>query len=210
MLIRCAVTKTLPHFAIPLKKPLAPQSAQRFFAAKQNDLCSPDNLKKLDCSRSYRPLFTQVPAGTVVVLERYGKYHRLLGSGPHILGLFDVKRCSFPLYNVCLPIPSQEIRTLDGFKVVAAGLATVRVENPRLAAYRAYAPFSSAIRCAEDAVKTVAQGMTLEKLLHPEGLNDEVAREMNKQTGLFGIRCSEFEIKELTLLAHIKAALANR
>ncbi len=77
-----------------------------------------------------------VPQGEEWVIERLGKYHKILHPGFNvIIPYMDTVRQKISTRDIILDIPQQEVITKDNAVILTNAIAFVRVTNPRDAIY---------------------------------------------------------------------------
>jgi regulator of protease activity HflC (stomatin/prohibitin superfamily) len=167
---------------------------------------------KLDDNRLRHFVVKVIPQGEVGILQRLGKFHRVMGPGLHFLiPLIDRIEHSYPLRRVSFTVTPQAAFTKDNVKVRLGGDIIVRVVDPKAAAYGANSPFTLATIYAQAAMRNAIGELTLDELLNQrERINHKVFEAVNKQTNPYGLECLGYEIKGLQVPQHIEEEMARQ
>jgi len=184
---------------------------QRRFQSERSDVHASNPLE-LDRSHQYHIGFKIIPQGSTALVERFGKFHKLLEPGLHFLvPLMDRISYSFPLQRVSFEVNPQQAFTKDNIKVQIGGDIVVRITDPRSAAYGAKNPFNLATIYAQAAMRNAVGELTLDELLNQrEIINHKVFEAVNKQTKDYGLECLGYEIKGLKVPTHIEEEMARQ
>lgn len=153
-----------------------------------------------------------VPQATSVIVERFGKFHRMLEPGLRLLiPIVDRISYSFPQQRVSFEVSPQYAFTKDNIKVELGGDIVVRVTDPQKAAYGAKTPFSLTAIYAQAAMRNAVGELNLDELLNQrEIINGKVFAAVNKQTREYGLECLSYEIKGLKVPHHIEEEMARQ
>lgn len=181
------------------------------FKSDQNTVSSSNPLD-LDRSHKFHIGITMIPQGSSALVERFGKFHKLLSPGLHFLvPVVDRISYSFPLQRVSFQVDPQPAFTKDNIRVELGGDIVVRITDPESAAYGAKNPFSLATIYAQAAMRNAVGELTLDELLNQrEAINRKVFDAVNKQTTGYGLQCLGYEIKGLQVPAHIEEEMARQ
>lgn len=184
---------------------------QRRFKSDQSTVRSSNPLG-LDRSNQYHIGIKIIPQGSCALVERFGKFHKLLNPGLHFLvPIVDRISYSFPLQRVSFQVVPQTAFTKDNIRVELGGDIIVRITNPESAAYGAKNPFSLATIYAQAAMRNAVGELTLDELLNQrEAINRKVLVGVNKQANDYGLECLGYEIKGLQVPAHIEEEMARQ
>lgn len=188
---------------------------QRRFKSNQTPnqtTVSSSNPLDLDRSHRYHVGIAIIPQGSSALVERFGKFHKLLDPGLHFLvPVVDRISYSFPRQRVSFQVDPQEVFTKDNIKVELGGDIVIRITNPEAAAYGAKNPFSLATIYAQAAMRNAVGELTLDELLNQrEAINFKVFAAVNKQTKDYGLECLGYEIKGLQVPGHIEEEMARQ
>lgn len=166
----------------------------------------------LDRSHKYHIGIKFIPQGSSALVERFGKFHKLLNPGLHFLvPIVDRISYSFPLQRVSFQVDPQQVFTKDNIKVELGGDIVVRITDPKAAAYGAKNPFSLATIYAQAAMRKAAGNLTLDQLLNErEVINHQVIEAVNKLTKDYGLECLGYEIEGIKVPSHIEEEMARQ
>ncbi len=166
----------------------------------------------LDQNNLHHLGFKVIPQGKVALVERLGKFHKVLSPGLHFLiPVVDNIRYCFPEKRVSFSIAPQEAFTKDNIKVQLGGDVIVRVTDAKKAAYGADSPFSLTTIYAQSAMRNAVGELTLDELLNKrEEINRKVFDVVNQHTTQYGLECLGYEIKGFTVPKHIEEEMTRQ
>ncbi len=161
---------------------------------------------------------TNLPANTVVkvvpqqeawVIERFGKFNRLLDSGIHLLiPVVDSIRYVHNLKEQTLDIPNQNAITRDNVAVSIDGILYVRVVDPYKASYGIEDPLYAVLQLAQTTMRSEIGKITLDKTFEErEALNHKIVRSINEASSAWGLECLRYEIRDIAPPYGVKAAM---
>lgn len=184
---------------------------QRRFKSDKSTIRSSSPLN-LDRSNKFHIGVKIIPQGSSALVERFGKFHKLLTPGLHFLvPIVDRISYSFPLQRVSFQVDPQQAFTKDNIRVELGGDIVVRITNSESAAYGAKNPFSLATIYAQAAMRNAVGELTLDELLNQrEAINRKVFEAVNKHTKDYGLECLGYEIKGLQVPDHIEEEMARQ
>ena len=157
-----------------------------------------------------------------MVIERLGKFHRVIFSGFHILfPLFDrprtmywrfpidprtgepgpvkVERKRIDLRETVYDFPEQKVITSDNAYIIIDGFILVRIIDPKKVVY-AVENFPGTIEnLVESSLRDVIAGMTLEEtLVSRDKINYALRGYLKNNTSMWGVEIITAEIKNIT------------
>ncbi|KAG6491522.1 hypothetical protein ZIOFF_046454 [Zingiber officinale] len=142
-----------------------------------------------------------VPENMTYVVERLGKYHRILDSGIHILLPFvDQIADVHSLKDECILIPYQSAFTKD--KIVDLFLASYGVARN---------PIFMVIQLTETTMKDELRKITLNQIFEEnDALNENITRAINEVASNWGLKCLSLKIRKLKdlFVIYISAAFS--
>lgn len=165
-----------------------------------------------DHSRSSLPTNTVimfVPQQEAYVVERMGKYHKILEPGLNILiPIIDKVAYLQLLKEIAIEIPHQNAITKDNVVLLLDGVLYLRIRDPYKASY--------GVEHAQFAITQLAQttmraeiGKTVLDTLNQERelLNHKIVESINMAAGEWGIECLRYEIRNIEPPESIKKSM---
>jgi regulator of protease activity HflC (stomatin/prohibitin superfamily) len=140
-----------------------------------------------------------VPPGMTFVIERLGRYHRVLQSGFHIVTPF-VDRVAYrhPLNESVLSIPKQRSTTRDGFEVDLDGSLTFQVVDPVKASYGVADYGLTIVQLAERLLREAIREVDFQQLFDNRTMFEErMVKVLKPATETWGIQILRYEVKKL-------------
>lgn len=156
----------------------------------------------------YRPRPRPLPANTVVkfvpqqqawIVERFGRFHRLLEPGLAILVPFiDQIKYVKTLKEVAVEIPTQNAITQDNVTISMDGVLYYRVVDPYKASYGVEDSDFAVTQLAQTTMRSEIGKLTLDKTLaERDQLNVFIVQAINEAAKDWGIRCLRYEIRDI-------------
>lgn len=155
----------------------------------------------------YRPR-QELPMNTIIkfvpqqqawVVERFGKFHRVLEPGLTILIPFiDSIRYVKTLKEVAVNIPSQSAITQDNVTITLDGVLYYRIFDPYKASYGIEDADYSISQLAQTTMRSEIGQMSLDKTLAERSqLNHNITMAINEAAADWGITCLRYEIRDI-------------
>lgn len=157
-------------------------------------------------------IFVAVPQQEAWVVERMGKFHRVLEPGMSVLlPLFDrvkyvhsLKEIPFDLTNVRVVTQDQVILNLDM-------LMFLRVEDPYKASYAIEDPEFAITQSAIAELRREVSNVTLDYLLaNREQMSSSIVNLLNSSGDAWGIVCLRCEIRDIQIPYVVQQALIEK
>ncbi len=141
-----------------------------------------------------------VPQQTAFVVERLGKYSRVLDAGLHILIPFvDNIRFRHNLKEIVLDIPAQVCITKDNVSVSIDGVLFFRLIDPVKATYGINDYIQAIVQLAQTTLRSEIGKIDLDRTFEMrEKINDAVIQAIDNATDPWGVKVLRYEIKSIT------------
>ncbi len=146
-----------------------------------------------------------IPAKSVSVVERLGKYAGTLEAGFHILVPFiDRVKYQHSLKEQAIDVPSQPCFTLDDVKVEVDGVLYFKVVDPHKASYGISDYRYATIQLAQTMMRSVIGKLELDRTFEErEQINAEILKYIDEATDPWGVRITRYEIQNIRVPANI-------
>jgi regulator of protease activity HflC (stomatin/prohibitin superfamily) len=141
-----------------------------------------------------------VPQQNAWVVERLGKFSRILEPGP-AADRADHDRVAYrhSLKEVPLDVPEQICITRDNTQLTVDGIIYFQVTDPRLASYGSSDYIQAVTQLAQTALRSVVGKMELDKTFESrDEINHTVVQVLDEAGRTWGIKVLRYEIKSLT------------
>lgn len=140
-----------------------------------------------------------VPQQTAWVVERMGKFHRVLSPGiAFLIPVLDKITYVQSLKESAIEIPSQNAITADNVSLEMDGILYVKVNDPYKASY-GVEDFKFAIsQLAQTTMRSEIGSLTLDSVLKErQALNSNINRAINEASRDWGVECLRYEIRDI-------------
>ncbi|KAG9290580.1 hypothetical protein G9A89_020950 [Geosiphon pyriformis] len=140
-----------------------------------------------------------VPQQEAWIVERFGKFHRLLQPGLAIvIPIVDRIRYVKSLKEICLNIPAQSAITQDNVTLELDGVLYIKVVDPYKASYGVEDAEYAVAQLAQTTMRAEIGQMTLDRTLAERALlNANIVEAINSAAEAWGIRCLRYEIRDI-------------
>ncbi|XP_046864879.1 stomatin-like protein 2, mitochondrial [Xenia sp. Carnegie-2017] len=174
--------------------------------------------KQLRFSSRYYGRKRQLPANTVInfvpqqeawIIERFGKFSRVLDPGLAILIPF-IEQIKYvqSLKEVAVEVPSQSAITLDNVTLQLDGVLYYRVEDPYQASYGVEDCEYAVTQLAQTTMRSELGKITLDKIFQERtSLNANIVNAISEAASAWGIKCLRYEIRDIQLPSKVKEAM---
>jgi len=169
----------------------------------------------LQCRHYYGRLPTNtiamfVPQQEAWVVERMGKYNRILVPGLNFLiPILDKVRYVQILKEQAIKIPEQSAVTKDNVGLHIDGVLYVKVDDPYKASYGVEDPEYAVTQLAQTTMRSEIGKLSLDAIFQErEVLNINIVKSINSASHeAWGIRCLRYEIRDIEVPTRVKEAM---
>ncbi|MFP4151576.1 MAG: SPFH domain-containing protein [Alkalispirochaeta sp.] len=150
-----------------------------------------------------------VPAQSVLVVERLGKYATTLQAGFHVLVPFiDRVAYTHSLKEQAVDVPTQPCFTWDNVKVDVDGVLYFRVVDPKKASYGITNFRYATIQLAQTTMRSVIGKLELDKTFEERNaINAAIVTEVDAASAEWGVDVTRYEIQNISVPADILQAM---
>ena len=153
-----------------------------------------------------------IPQQTAWVIERLGKFHKVLNPGLNfIIPFIDKVAYKHSLKEIPLDTPSQVCITRDNTQLSADGILYFQVTDPKLASYGTSNYIIAVTQLAQTTLRSVIGKMVLDETFEERDLiNNQVVSAIDEAALNWGVKVLRYEIKDLTPPAVILQAMQRQ
>ncbi len=150
-----------------------------------------------------------VPQATARVVERFGRYQRVLEPGLNLIVPFvDTLRPSLDLREQVVTFPPQQVITKDNLVVGIDTVIYFQITDPRAATYEIQNYLQAIEQLAVTTLRNAVGNLALEEsLTSRETVNSQLGAVLDEATGKWGIKVARVEIKGIEPPVSIKDAM---
>nr|XP_057919775.1 stomatin-like protein 2, mitochondrial [Doryrhamphus excisus] len=150
-----------------------------------------------------------VPQQEAWVVERMGRFHRILEPGLNFLiPLLDRIRYVQSLKEIVIDVPEQSAVSLDNVTLQIDGVLYLRILDPFKASYGVEDPEYAVTQLAQTTMRSELGKLTLDKVFRErESLNSNIVHSINQASDEWGIRCLRYEIKDIHVPPRVKESM---
>lgn len=145
----------------------------------------------------------------VGVVERLGKFNRILEPGPHlVVPIVDRVRYNIDMREAVVPFPPQGVITEDNLMVSIDSVIYFQVIDPVRAAYEAQDYIRAIEQLTMTTLRNIIGGLDLEQTLTSrEEINQQLRTVLDEATGKWGIKVNRVELRAIEPPATIRDAM---
>lgn len=150
-----------------------------------------------------------VPQQEAWVVERMGRFHRILVPGLNFLiPVLDRIRYVQSLKEIVIDVPEQSAVSLDNVTLQIDGVLYLRILDPFKASYGVEDPEYAVTQLAQTTMRSELGKLTLDKVFRErESLNANMVLSINQAADEWGIRCLRYEIKDIHVPPRVKESM---
>lgn len=150
-----------------------------------------------------------VPQQEAWVVERMGRFHRILEPGLNFLiPVLDRIRYVQSLKEIVIDVPEQSAVSLDNVTLQIDGVLYLRILDPFKASYGVEDPEYAVTQLAQTTMRSELGKLTLDKVFRErESLNSNIVHSINQASDEWGIRCLRYEIKDIHVPPRVKESM---
>jgi len=150
-----------------------------------------------------------VPQQEAWIVERMGKYNRILDPGVNVLiPLLDKVKYVQSLKEIAIDIPSQSAITIDNVTLNIDGVLYLRVKDAYKASYGVEDPEFAITQLAQTTMRSEIGKITLDTLFRErDNLNTAIVIAINHASEAWGIQCMRYEIRDIRMPARVQEAM---
>ena len=153
-----------------------------------------------------------VPMREARVVERLGKFRKVLTPGMHFLiPFFDRIAYRHETREQVIDIPPQSCITRDNIQVEVDGLVYLQVMDPQRASYGIEQYRRAAVNLAQTTMRSEVGKLTLSQTFSErEALNEAIVREIDKASDPWGSKILRYELMNITPSSHVVHTLEQQ
>ncbi|XP_035778598.1 stomatin-like protein 2, mitochondrial [Anopheles albimanus] len=150
-----------------------------------------------------------VPQQEAWIVERMGKFHRILEPGLNVLlPIVDRVKYVQSLKEIAIDVPKQSAITSDNVTLSIDGVLYLRILDPYRASYGVEDPEFAITQLAQTTMRSELGKMSLDKVFRErESLNISIVESINKASEAWGISCLRYEIRDIKLPSRVHEAM---
>lgn len=152
----------------------------------------------------------KISTGHVGLLMEFGKLVKKLPPGLHTLNNCSQKLVIADIRTKVLDIPAQNLLTKDNVTVQIDGFITYKIVCPELAYFTVQNYLGLLGSLSMGLLKTIVVERTLTELLtQRQEIQDQITREIDRQTSPFGVKVISIETQQVNLPAEMERIMAQ-
>ncbi|KAK3927559.1 Stomatin-like protein 2, mitochondrial [Frankliniella fusca] len=160
-------------------------------------------------STPFNTVIMFVPQQEAWVVERMGKFSRILNPGLNVLiPIVDKVKYVQSLKEITIDIPKQSAITKDNVNLSIDGVLYLKIIDPYKTSYGIEDPEFAVSQLAQTTMRAELGKMSLEQIFQErESLNVTIVEAINKASEPWGISCLRYEIRDIALPSRITEAM---
>uniref|UniRef100_A0AC35TIW3 PHB domain-containing protein n=1 Tax=Rhabditophanes sp. KR3021 TaxID=114890 RepID=A0AC35TIW3_9BILA len=160
-------------------------------------------------SRATNTIINFVPQQEAWVIERFGKFEKILEPGLNVLlPVVDQIKYVQSLKEIAIEIPQQGAITIDNVQLQLDGVLYLKVIDAYKASYGVDDPEFAVTQLAQTTMRSEVGKISLDTVFKErETLNVNIVLAINKAAEPWGLICLRYEIRNMTMPARIQEAM---
>jgi len=140
-----------------------------------------------------------IPQQSAYVIERLGKFHRVLHAGiSYIIPFVDRKAYVHTLKEQALDIPEQVCITRDNVQVGVDGVIFIQVFDPQMASYGISNYVFAIVQLAQTTMRSEVGKIDLDKTFEERtAINSAIVTAINDASRTWGVKILRYEVKNI-------------
>ena len=153
-----------------------------------------------------------VPQQQCWIVERLGKYNRIMEAGLHIVIPFIEKiGYKHSLKERAIDISEQPAITKDNVTLLINSIIYVKITSPFNASYGVENPYYAVMQLAQTSMRSAIGKLMLDNTFEArEHLNAQIVKAINEASETWGIKCIRHEIKDINPPANILKSMETQ
>jgi regulator of protease activity HflC (stomatin/prohibitin superfamily) len=150
-----------------------------------------------------------IPHQHAWVVQRLGRFHRILESGPNwIIPIVDKVAYRHSLKEEAIDVFEQTAITQDNVSVILDGIVYLQIVDPFAASYGVKEPINAVTQLVQTTMRSEIGKIPLDKTFEErESLNAKLVEAINEAASSWGVRCLRYEIKDIKMPEEIRRAM---
>eukprot|EP00922_Rhytidocystis_sp_ex-Travisia-forbesii_P010294 GHVS01015110.1.p1 GENE.GHVS01015110.1~~GHVS01015110.1.p1 ORF type:complete len:346 (-),score=76.63 GHVS01015110.1:177-1214(-) len=156
--------------------------------------------------------FAIVPEQKALVIERFGRFWRVLPPGLHLLvPIADRIAYRHTLKEQTIPVRDQTAITKDNVPIHVDGVLYVRVCDAQAASYGVQDYVYAITQLAQTTMRSELGKLTLDNILSERSsLNENIVKQINQASSAWGVSCLRYEIRDILPPQNIRNAMEKQ
>ncbi|HRZ39557.1 MAG TPA: stomatin-like protein [Candidatus Omnitrophota bacterium] len=153
-----------------------------------------------------------VPQKSAYIVQRFGKYHKVLDAGLHFLIPFaDSIAYRHTLKEQALDVAPQTCITRDNITVTVDGILYLQVMDAGRASYGINDYQFASTQIAQTTMRSIIGKMDLDKTFEErEAINSAIVQAVDKASDPWGVKVTRYEVKNIVPPQSIKDAMEKQ
>ncbi|KAI0987296.1 hypothetical protein GJ496_011743 [Pomphorhynchus laevis] len=150
-----------------------------------------------------------VPQQEAWVIERMGKFHKILNPGLNfLLPIVDTVKYVQSMKEIAIEVPQQSAITKDNVTLHLDGVLYLKVVDPYKASYGVEDPEFAVTQLAQTTMRSEIGKISLDNVFRErDSLNIAIVGAINKASNAWGISCMRYEIRDIKLPQRVHEAM---